>query len=195
MSVRKQRIEVVENSEKDLKIILPAPRQGVFTIIFSPLWLIGWTLGEIIVSYNLFTPHNIFTQHDPSEPPKLLMVFWLIFWTIGGLNVWWSIFWSLAGKEIISVSNYRMTLCREVFGIRFTRRFERRDIRPLRLFIESGDWLGLQVHADRQRILTPFDNKGPIAFVYRSKTYRFGEGIEKDEAREVADRLNEALER
>ena len=185
MDTRPSRIEYREDSIGDLKIILPAPRQGKFTIVILAIWLVGWAISEMMVISSYFA-------HPLSPHPP---VFFILLWTLGGLNILWSLLWTAFGKEIISLSNYRMKLRREVFGIGFDRNFEQRYI-PRLWPSPKGEsvWWELQTNANRQRIITPFDNKGTIAFDYRSKTYRFGEGIEEDEAKEVVARLNAALE-
>jgi hypothetical protein len=174
----KPRAQVVEDVS-GVRVTIPAPRNW-FLVFFLPLWLAGWVVGEVAVGGKLFT--------DPPDGGEgLFLAVWLVLWTLGGLLFTFFWLWNLAGKEIVALDDESLSIRYAIGGSGWTRRFERAEVRDLRVSQASamdfrsafGWWLG---------------GNGTMAFDYGARTYRFGRGIDEAEAKQVVAELGPRLE-
>jgi hypothetical protein len=163
----------------ELRVTIPAPRNW-FLVVFLPLWLIGWVVGEVAVAGSLLTD-------PPSGGELLFLVVWLIGWSLGGALFAFFWLWNLMGKEIVTLDDEALTLRYALGSVGWTRRFDRGEVRDLRLSQSTpmdfrstfGWWLG---------------GSGTIAFDYGARTYRFARGIDEAEAKQVVAEFWRRLE-
>lgn len=150
----------IRETEDGLGIHNPTHRQ-MPVIVFLLLWLGGWSFGEY------FALSVIFSGTGMSEG-DLFLIFWVTFWTLGGLAAWWFVLWQMFGVEQFFVTSGAVV--REV-GLW---RLRRRRVYPLHSV--SGFKL-----ASGPRMGSQFAN-GAIAFTAEGAERRFGIGMSSEEA-------------
>lgn len=172
---------VSANGRRELSVTMPAPRQW-FVTVFYPVWLCGWAFGLFAVLFRA-----------PGDMPSLFRLVWLTGWLFGGLFVLLSWLWTTFGQEEVRVGGDDLVLERRVFGLRWTRGFDRAAVSFLR--VTPNPPPAWWERGNAQYNAHPFQNRGCLAFDYGSATVRFGSGIDEAEAFGVMDALNERLER
>jgi hypothetical protein len=168
---------LVEETPRGLSVTMPAPR-NTFALLFLPVWLVGWVgwaFGELSAIRSLVG--------GTSDEPRLFLLVWFAFWTLGG---GWAVFTflrMLVGKERIELDGEVIRLRHELFGIGRSSEYELRHVQNLRV---AGAAAGMPM---AWRGLTP--GQGAIAFDYGAKTIRMGDGLEEAEARQIISRLQQ----
>ncbi|MBC8140433.1 MAG: hypothetical protein H7Y38_03215 [Armatimonadetes bacterium] len=129
----------------------------------------------------------------PDEMPPVFRFLWLTGWLFGGSWILFSWLWITFGQEEVRVYGDELVLERRVFGLRWTRVFDRAAVSFLRVTPTPPPawWEG----GNAQHNIHPFQNRGCLAFDYGSGTVRFGSGIDEAEAFGIMDQLNLLLER
>ena len=155
----------------DEKLIVNIPSrtnwlQILFLLVWLAFWLFGWSAGL----FGLISAGGA----------GLFMLFWLVFWTIGGLAVMLSLLWQLTGREIIVVDDKALRIKWQLWGFSWLKTYLAADVGSLRVSPVVYAWHG------RSRQLSYWWNGcGPIAFDYGAKTYRFGDGVDEAEAKQI----------
>jgi hypothetical protein len=170
------RAQIVDEVSR-LRVTIPV-RRNWFVVVFLPLWLIGWGVGEVSVLTKVL--------NDPptgGEGPFVLV--WLVMWNIIGpvFTAFW--LWNIAGKEIVALDDEFLTVRYALGPVGWTRRFDRREVVDLRMSPPAT--------ADF-RSLSWWPGGGMIAFDYGARTYRFASGLDEAEAKQVAADLRRRLE-
>jgi hypothetical protein len=153
-------------------------RKNWFILLFLPVWLIGWAVGEVSVGRELLD----FEQ--ARGEPILFMVVWLIFWTIGGVFCFALFLWSLFGVENVAVGGSTVSIRREVLGVGYAREYEMTHARNLRVSNAPMNMFDLRAGLSFWGL-----GGGLIAFDYGSSTVRFGAGLEEAESARVVARI------
>ena len=179
----------IEENGTELRVVVPARRNG-FVLLFCPIWLLGWTIGEVGVMVVLFAG----LIHGKADgPPLLFLLAWLCGWTVGGAWVWFTFLWNLCGREEI-------TACHDTFSVRYaigrwgkTCEFDPRLIKRFEMqnagFVPFA-WLSwFENQSTRMGGYQTGIWHGPLAFDYGAKTYRFGAGMDEAEARDLLPHL------
>jgi len=83
-----------------LTIVMPSRRALPF-VIFLPIWIVGWVLGEC------FAIGTLVSGKGGGSFPTLFLGFWLTFWTTGGLFAITSWSWIMFGRERLVVGSGR----------------------------------------------------------------------------------------
>jgi hypothetical protein len=156
-----QRRSTVQQTAEGVRYEMP-PKRHLFALVFLPVWLVGWCIGEIAVIRELLWARGA----------NLFLIVLLLAWTFGGAFALFAFLWQLAGKDVVIITPDALTVKREIAGFGWAREYDREHVRDLRVASESEDGVS--------RALA-----GPIEFAYGSKTYRFGGGIDEEEARMV----------
>lgn len=112
--------------------------------LFYPVWLFGWTIGEIAVAGVLLSK-NVITPDD------LFFVVWLVGWTVAGYFLWGKWLWQMWGRRELLVGATTLTLRGTVLGQSRSRTFDLARVKKVRAV------------ATRQG----------IAFDYDGRTYEF----------------------
>lgn len=165
-------IASVAETPDGLVVIVPA-RRNLFALCFLPLWLMGWALGEVLVSYKIFTAW-------PAEPPEMFLVVWLAMWTVGGavaLGLW---LWMLVGKERVVLGYAVLSLSRHLLGFSRTRDYDLSRVTNLRAGILPARAFGPRTPAQLRGL-----TGGTLQFEYEGKTIRFGLALKEAEAKRL----------
>jgi hypothetical protein len=148
-----------------LEIRIPAARSW-FTLLFLPVWLVGWAWGW----WSAF--ENLFLRPVAHADGSIFLMVWMVGWTIGGLAALVTLLWMLAGHEVVRAETGALRIRKEIFGIGFTRTFDITQVKLMRYAPPPPSRWGFL--------------GGHIAFDYGMKTYRLGQGIDEPEARQIA---------
>ncbi len=81
-----KRIKVLFFSKFEMHILLKK-KWGL--ILFSPIWLAGWTVGGFFAIIRILSNLNLFDA------------FFLIFWLLAEIFVLYAWFWNVWGKEVL----------------------------------------------------------------------------------------------
>jgi len=146
-----------------------SPPQRLLAILFVPVWLCGWVLGEYAFLTGLYSR---WSEVAPTDRPFLYL--WGISWTIAGTFLFYVLAWNFFGREIVRIEGPTLTLGRQIFGYESSRKYDFTDVHNLhygpletRLYGQSPryPWQCLGVC------------DGSLAFTYRGTTLRFGNGL------------------
>jgi hypothetical protein len=170
------RSTVVETAEGFL-VSTPA-RRNWFVMLFLPLWLIGWFMGEVAVGNQLLDPGR--GQHEET----LFLVVWLIAWTFGGLAAIVLLLWTTVGVERVKIGGDAIIIRREVLGVGFSREYDSNHAGNLRVAPDA-----FSMFDPRNAFRFWGLGGGPVAFDYGSSTVRFGSGLDEAEASRVVSRV------
>lgn len=155
-----------------LAITIPARRHW-FAIVFLPLWLVGWFMGETSAIREL---------SEGGDGAGLFMVVWLTAWTVGGAFALLTLAWTIAGKEVLAVGGGVLTHRRQIGPIGITRAYDAQQVRDLRVTpVPEPGW-------GRSNNPMSFTD-GPITFDYGATTIRIGAGVDEAEAKSLVETL------
>jgi hypothetical protein len=157
-----------------IELIIPA-KKNWFVVPFLCFWLIGWTVGIVMVSKTMFSVAK-------SGPPLLFLIVWTTMWTLGGCAVIYYLVWSLFGKEIITVGNGLLTITKK--GAMFSKP-KNYDLAYISNMIAKEQPLYTQGRNNFRTMM----NRGTICFEYGMKTIRFGDALDEAEARHIIELL------
>jgi hypothetical protein len=162
----------VSSAFMPLEISIPS-RRNWFVILFLPLWLGGWAMGEISAIQSLLRGEG---------EAGLFLVFWLLGWTVAGAFVMLTLGWQIAGREILRVEAGVLSHRRAIGPVGLTRTYDLAHVKDLRVAPVPLTWQGRQSN--------PFDiSGGPIAFDYGAKTLHVGAGVDEAEAKGLVDTI------
>ena len=131
----------------------------------------------------------VVSRLQPSWPPDVFMVFWLVFLAAYGLGIAYLWLWIAFGKELVTVRQGNLILKKDIMG------FGRRKVFPVSEVsnLRANGPFGSRV----ENLPTQIDylgfRGGVIAFESRGKTHKFGIQLEEQEAREVFAKLAQRL--
>ncbi|HSH01407.1 MAG TPA: hypothetical protein VLL52_02740 [Anaerolineae bacterium] len=177
----------INHNGHTLTVTIPSQR-NIFIIIILSIWLLFWSIGELVVGGMLIAGVISFIiDPDPIAAvmllPGLFMIIWFIFWTIGGGFATYTLLWSIAGQEIITINDQTLTLRRALFRFGKPKEYTTDHIRDLRA---SAETLSPNNVMNPARGLAFWGiTGGNIAFDYGAQTYRFGAGIDEAEAKQI----------
>jgi len=157
-----------------IELRIPSSRNW-FVVFFLALWLCGWVFGEFNVVREL--------QHPAENAPVAFMAFWIVGWTVGGFFALATLAWLVAGREHVTIAGDEFAVRREAFGIGWTRRYELRNAKNLRVFdapVDAGPFGMRDPYGFRS---------GPFVFDYGPRSIRFGVGLDVAEARATLARI------
>ncbi|MFZ2538637.1 MAG: hypothetical protein WAX04_07030, partial [Oscillospiraceae bacterium] len=159
-----------------LRITIPT-KKNWFSIIFLPIWLVGWLVGEVMISGQLLA--------NEAGTPDLFLIVWLIGWTAGGAFAILAFLWQLVGKQVITLSSNILSVQNKILNMGILKNYDCSLIKNLKtltlhrnsVFSYSGsmEFWGF--------------GKGNIAFEYGMKMIRFAPFIDEPEARYVIEKL------
>ncbi len=170
-----------------VRVSIPAPRKW-FAVLFLPIWLGMWSIGEIKVAGTLagFLRNPSLLTRDPSQ---LFLIFWFVMWTIAGAFAVATVLWLIIGREELRIDSGTLTLRAGIGPIGRTREFDLSQVRRLRV-------TPVPPYPYRQaNFLPPFfgAGQGPVTFDYGARTYRAGAGLDEAEANALVKELTANL--
>ena len=190
----KERHQTQENGSS-LNITIPS-RKNYLTILFLGFWLIGWAVGEVIVSGILIAGIVDFLFNPPeasgvavagSSGVSLFLLVWLGMWTVGGAFALHTFFWQLVGKEIIEVGTDSIKIKRAIFGMGRVKEYLSTHVKDLRIapLASNSNIFGMP----RTMNFWGMTNDGHIAFDYGAQTLRFCDGVDEAEAKQILKKI------
>lgn len=122
-------------------------------------------------------------------PPIVFLLFWLTFWTAGGLLILRIVWWQLRGYELVTAGNGMLTLAKLGFLFHRSRTYDLAEVRHLRV---QEDFIAAAFSRFAiYRSFGAFNDTGSLRFDYGLKTVKFGAGLDEAEARYLLQRLRE----
>jgi len=170
---------VVSHVPGGVRVVIPT-RKRWFDLLFAPVWLVGWAMGEYSALGAIFG--------EPDGPTPWFLVLWLVIWTFGGVAVLGAFVYGAFGREVIEAAGGTLRVRREALGLGRTLEYAAHDVRRVRVSPAPNDsfsWPGgLQSWGS---------GRGLIAFDHGARTIRFCGGVEEAEAERIAGLLRERL--
>lgn len=139
------------------------------TAVFLSVWLVGWLVGEVVaimmLGAILSSVAGAFSEHLPAWSTDLatsggaafallFLLFWLTFWTIGGIAALTHLMRSLVGEDILGVTDSGFEIVHRAGPFRKRYAFDRSAIRRLRM--RSHDKAVVVDTAKGTRVITTF---------------------------------------
>ena len=174
----------VNDKGKLLEIVIPVKR-SIFFILFIGFWLCGWAFGEVEVILQLFR------GSEGLGFGNLFMLAWLGGWTVGGVLAIIGFGWNLTGREVITVSEDRLQIRREIFGLSMPKEYLLSEVKNFR--VENNPMAGSMFGKQATSFSWGFTNTGIAKFDYGMKVVRFGEGLEETEAAFIINKIKSRL--
>src|SRR4051794_28828176 len=84
------------------RLTLPK-RRSLLPMLFLPIWLVGWAIGEVTVLRQLLAASDL-------GPSALFTLVWIAVWTFGGGWALATLAWLVAGRERVRVEQGTLTL-------------------------------------------------------------------------------------
>ena len=167
----------IEGGPEGLEIVIPAGR-NVFVVVFLGVWLAGWFMGEM----------NVLAQIRSGRmgQPGAFVIFWLLFWTAGGLVAVYVWLWRLVGKERILMGTSTLRMTHDILGFGRTRVYELRKIARFQVVPPSVGSGNRDVAARLSGLAG-----GAIEFEYERRAIRFGFSLDEAEARTIVERMRQ----
>lgn len=157
-----------------IELSIPS-RRNWFVVLFILLWLAGWVIGEFSVAHEL--------QHPHEDAPIGFLALWITGWTVGGCFAVATLAWLIAGRERVTIAGDEFAVRRETCGLGWTRRYELRNVKNLRVVdapVDNGPFGMRDPYGFRS---------GPFVFDYGPRSVRFGVGLDVAEANAVLARV------
>ncbi len=154
-----------------LEVIIGA-RKSYFVNLFLGLWMFGWIYGEVTIIENGIT--------YPNQPIDAFQVFWFLGWNLGGIFALFIGLWNNRGREIIKVDQDNLKHTREYVLFSRSKNFESSTIINLRLFQLNPSMSNMSEGMEFWGL-----SGGSIAFDSGETVYKFGLGLEENEALSV----------
>jgi hypothetical protein len=149
--------------------------------MFLPVWLAGWTAGEVFTIVELA---RLLVDPSRAEGSHIFMGVWLVAWTIGGAFVWFALLFNIAGREHVFIDAVRMTVALEMFRFSRKRVWMLSDVSNLRFAPP------VYTRNSFSYSMAPWGlGAGSIAFQAAGETHRFGSSLSEEESAEVISEL------
>ena len=147
----------------------PSGTGRYFTAVFLSVWLVGWIVGEVFAITMLGAIFSSVAGAFPERLPAwsadlvasggaafvlLFLLFWLTFWTIGGIAALTHLMRSLLGEDVIGLTDSGFELVHRAGPFRRRYAFDRTAIRRLRM--RSHDKAVVADTAKGTRVITTF---------------------------------------
>lgn len=175
---------ILEQNGAGLLITIPAAVQA-FGTIFLAIWLIGWAVGEIMVSRQLLSGE---LSHDPSGGGALFSIVWLAGWTLGGGWALYCLLWQLAGKEIIELTSTTLRQRKQTPLFSRSREYAIANMSNLRVAPPQP-----QYYQGKYIISGPGFKGGAISFDYGRDTYHLASGLDEADAKYVIGEMEKRV--
>ena len=130
------------------KSLRPSGIGRYVTAAFLSVWLVGWIVGEVFAITMLgvlfSSVAGAFSEHLPAWSADLVtsggvafallfLLFWLTFWTIGGIAALTHLMRSLVGEDVIGLTDSGFEVVHRAWPFRRRHAFDRSAIRRLRM--------------------------------------------------------------
>lgn len=173
------RANIIENFD-GIEIIIPA-KKNKFLMVFLPVWLFGWAMGEFFVTRAVLVGNG--------SAPDLFMIVWLCGWTFGGFMASRTFFWTIAGKEVIKAGQGALTVDKRGALFYKAKTYDLRECKNFRAVqdYEPGGLFGNR----RSNNAFNLGGNGTIKFDYGMQTVKFADGMDEPEANFILQKLRD----
>jgi len=165
------RVTIADTLE-GLRVVIPC-RRSWFVILFVAFWLCGWAVAEVMVAKQLL-------NGDAPPEGEFFMLAWFGVWTIGGVFAIYAWLWQIMGKEILTVRGQTFKIRRDIGGFGFDKEYNLIQVRDLRVGHVEFNPVDFSSSLQLWGV-----GGGVIAFECGERTYRFGAGLDKEEAKQI----------
>ena len=155
-------------------------KKQIFLLLFLPFWLTGWTFGGFAAITALLRGHD----------SSAFLIFWLCGWFAGEVFAICAWFWTAFGREVVSIRKGFFIHKREVFGYGITKALPASELHNLR----AAGFFGSLFSWGASMAQWGFSG-GTAAVDSREGPYRFGIGLEENEAVALVNELKPYLTR
>ncbi len=162
---------------------IKAPKNW-YMLLFLPVWLAGWTLGGITIFVSAVRGTAFATGTAP-----VAVWSWLCMWLLGELFVLYTLAWMLRGQEVISVSEGKLTIKRDIFGWGPTKTLDIRELHNLRASGYFGSLFSWNYSLAYWGL-----TGGTVAVDWQGKPQRFGIQLSEGEANLLVQDLKPYLQ-
>jgi hypothetical protein len=169
---------IITDNWNEQQIVIAA-RRNWFALLFIPVWLCGWLLGEVFV---LIAVLNLALA---GSALALILLLWLTFWTYGGFRAVQGLLWNIKGREVITLGSGLLTIDRRFQPLYRRREYELSEVSGLRV---HNPW-AFTLFSDGWKHIGGAGKEGSIRFEWGTKTISFGEGLRRAEAESLLQEL------
>src|SRR5262249_5151894 len=159
--------------EPDRLLICISVKRQWIVLLFLFVWLSGWALGELLVGVTLVSG----PLPGGRPPPSLGLGLWFVGWTLAGAFCGTMFWWKLVGKELVLIADDGVTIRDTIFGIGRSWRYERSQVRDLRM--ERVPFKAFSLGT----------GGSSVAFNYGGQTLCFGRGLYGGETGKVVKEI------
>lgn len=162
--------------------IVVRPRRDWGLRLVLPVWLLGWTVGEVFALVTIVA--SIAGTSRPFAGPVGFIGLWLVLWTAGGAFAWAAFLYNVAGRERVRIDGTWITVSRELFRWSLSQQYALAEVRRLRFSppVNSRNNWGNSMQQ------WGFGG-GSVAFDIDGKATRFGSALTEDESESVIDEI------
>jgi hypothetical protein len=169
-------------SPRSFMVMLPV-KSDRYRRFLHGVWLAVWLAGEAALIAGLQGALPL-----PALPQPVLLTFLAAF-TAAGFFVLYRLLWYMAGREVYTVTGDKLSVRSEIWGIGYTREYERRSIRRI-----QGRRLNYEVvYPSWGRMFIGHGN-GEILIEQDGEVHAYGKGLKENEARLLASLLHQELQ-
>ena len=150
------------------------------SIVFLPVWLVGWTFGGIMAMK--------WVLHPGPSTPRAFISLWLLGWALGEVWATYQWLWTAFGNEVVQIREGGLTIKRDILGRGRSRSFPIGTVSNLRasgFFPSSSYW---DNYLAQMKL-----GGGTVGFDSQGQTRRFGIQLTEPEAQHVVQELKPYL--
>ena len=162
-----------------------------FIIVTPLLYYFGKLVFLLLLfSAGLYGDVSSFDVGDTTNLPSAIGVLLIpvAIFLLTELMVIYSLLWRFVGKEIVSANKDLLVVTRKLFGWKSYKAYQTSEISALRISRPTDRWT--EMFSGFRRIL---GLAGTIAFDYGAKTFRFGDGLDEAEGRQIIKKIQSHL--
>lgn len=162
--------------------ILVQKERSIFLMLFLPVWLTGWAVGEF------FALRELLVVGD-SKTPKSFLTIWLVGWTIGGLLAGVSWLWNTFGDEKVFIQSDLLTCDKGVGRFRRKQSVNINDIIEVRFSPPVVKPMSFSSNLQQWGI----GNGSIVITTTNIQVIRFGRALEEIETQPIIDEIRRQL--
>jgi hypothetical protein len=152
------------------EIRITSPK-NIFMLLFTALWLCGWTVGGVDAISQVFSM---------SGKEAWFLILWLCVWVVGEFFFLYVFLWGAFGYESVRIGQGIMNIRRAIFSYGLSKNYPLSGVSNLRASGLFGSPMSWRFGMTYWGI-----SGGNVAFEYAGKTRRFGINLNEDEANQL----------
>ncbi len=175
-----KRISILRK-EDELSIVISATenRSPVITWL---IWNVLWTFCGVYIMMQYFS--------ETEESRKLFYIVFAGFWIYFEFRGLKALFWKLKGREVIKVRGEELLIGKRIFSKGKAMRFTLEEVRDLKM-TDKKDTSPVAI----LKSIDIFSPRDVLSLSYFGKEYKFGDGLNEEDADALADLLIKEVKR